>query len=109
MFNKLKNSFYRFKNNSSPITTKQNYDNYIYILKDGDNLTEIEEKNINTIKKLRLNINSMRINNCIKKYINSKKELEKQNNINLSTKIINTIKSKKKRKRRRRRRKRNRI
>ena len=104
MFEKLKQSFYRFNHKSLPIDYhKQKYNNYIFIIKDGEFITEIEETNILKLEKLRINFNASIISNFIKKYISkrllNKKHIENQK----KTRKLQKLRKKQKRKRRRRR------
>ena len=118
MFDKLKESFYRFRNNSSPILNcKDKYNNFMYIIKDGDYLTEIEETKLQKLANLKKLISSIIINRIMKQFLNYKKSISnnpviitnsKLTSNHISDKNDNKSTSKKKRRNRRRRRQRKR-
>ena len=82
MFNKLKNSFYQFKNKLHyGICSK--YENFMYVIKGNDNYcTEIEESKISKLEKLKKNFNSSKITNFLKTFISLKKKNKTIVNIN---------------------------
>ena len=111
MFDKLKNSFYQFKNKFHyDICSK--YDKFMYVIKGNDNYcTEIEESKIAKLEKLKKNFNSSKISNFMKTFISQKNQIKKnnlvENNNTISQKILSVIK-RKNRKNRKRKKKKNR-
>ena len=106
MFEKLKQTFYQFNFKSLPIDYhKQKYNNFIFVIKDGDLFTEIEETNILKLEKLRIKFNATIISNFIKKYISKKLLNKKKLKDQLKMKKLRKLRKKQKRNRRRRRKK----
>ena len=103
MFEKLKKTFYQFNYKSLPIDHyKQKYNNYIFIIKDGDLLTEIEETNIIKLEKLRNFFNASIISNFIKKYISKRLHDKKRIQNQKETRKFQKLRKKQRRKKRRR-------
>ena len=106
MFEKLKQTFYQFNFKSLPIDYhKQKYNNFIFVIKDGDLFTEIEETNILKLEKLRIKFNATIISNFIKKYISKRLLIRKKQNEYFKLQKQQKIRKKQKRNKRRRRRK----
>lgn len=104
MFNKLKNSFYQFKNKTHYQLCSK-YDKFMFVLKGNDDyFTEIEESEIIKLEKLKRNICSSKISNFMKTLISKKQNKKKLvvNENTISKKILTVLKNKKKRKKRRR-------
>lgn len=107
MFEKLKQSFYQFNFKSLPIDYhKKKYNNYIFVIKDGDLFTEIEETNIIKLEKLRIFFNGTIISNFMKKYISNKLLAKEKLKQQVKMKKLQKLRKKQKRNRRRQRKKR---
>ena len=99
MFDKLKNSFYQFKNKFHYQLCSK-YDSFMFVIKGNDNYcTEIEESKISKLEKLKLNFNSSKISNFLRTFISLKKQKKAKivNKNSISTKILTVIKNNKKR------------